>query len=373
MASRLHTSGGAFEAQPRTLYPSYFDYDSTSTEPIDSYLEHFDNGYASPMFEGHDAYNAPFHSNHWPTETRVGPAHLANDFDPPSTPTQSFSNPFPTAFNGIIPTNFSAWPENGTQWYSENSSPRNLNPVTAADGSETGISSVQGYSKPEASLTSPATNTKKRKIEPIPLPHSLPRTRRKSGNSEPTKRGLDGRVPGPVIDLTSTDSIRPSKKNSISTASDASFDQARAEEARKSPPGQSESSRRTSSTPDARSRHSQSLSTPQSPLSSPQPAQRARNRTAAIKCRAKTKAATAELDAREKAESLRHQQLMASFRALQAEVFALKSELLLHGNCNDSFIQDYLKNTARSLTVGSGAGVDWAPDAAKARHAQLPR
>lgn len=359
MASRLHTSGGAFEAQPHSVYPSYFGYDSISMEPIDPYLEPFDNRYASSIFESNDSYNTPLHSNHWPTETRAGPAHLANDFDSPCAPTQSFSHPFPAAFNGIIPTNFTAWPKNGTQWCPEFRSPSNNNPVTAVGGLETGVPIVQGHDIAEISLTSPATSTRKRRVESIPPPHSLPRTGRKSRTSEPTKSGLDGKAPGPGIDLTSTDSIHPSKKNSISAASDDSLDQPPAEASKS--PGQSEGSKRNSSPLDARLRHFQSLSTPRSPLPSPhpaQPAQRARNRNAAIKCRAKTKAAAAELEAREKAESLRHQQLMAIFRSLQAEVFALKSELLLHGNCNDNFIQDYLKSTARSLTIGSGAAVD---------------
>ena len=62
----------------------------------------------------------------------------------------------------------------------------------------------------------------------------------------------------------------------------------------------------------------------------------------------------AELEASEKAESLRHEQLSMTLRSLQADVFALKSEILLHGNCADGHIQDYLNNTARSLVNGCG-------------------
>jgi hypothetical protein len=118
-------------------------------------------------------------------------------------------------------------------------------------------------------------------------------------------------------------------------------------------PRQSRSSRKASSS--SEKRRTKQSPTPETSRSE----QRARNRKAANKCRIKTKAAVAELEATEREESSRHEQLSMTLRSLQADVFALKSEILMHGNCGDRLIQDYLKKSARSLTawcVGSGEG-----------------
>lgn len=80
--------------------------------------------------------------------------------------------------------------------------------------------------------------------------------------------------------------------------------------------------------------------------------QRARNRAAATKCRVKTKLAVADLESTERAMSSQHQQLSMTVKGLREEVLLLKNELLLHGNCNDSLIQQYLANQARM--VGNG-------------------
>ncbi|KAI7774515.1 transcription factor atf21 [Diaporthe eres] len=65
------------------------------------------------------------------------------------------------------------------------------------------------------------------------------------------------------------------------------------------------------------------------------------------------RAAHSSLVATEKAESERHQELSTTFRSLQDEVLALKSELLQHGNCNDHIVQGYLNKTARQLAIDS--------------------
>jgi len=85
-----------------------------------------------------------------------------------------------------------------------------------------------------------------------------------------------------------------------------------------------------------------------------------RNRIAATKCRAKTKAAMAELEATEKAMCTKHYQLSTAVMGLREEVLMLKSELLKHGNCDCKVIQQYLTNAAKSVGTGMNAqrGVD---------------
>ncbi|KAG6357807.1 hypothetical protein INS49_013686 [Diaporthe citri] len=84
----------------------------------------------------------------------------------------------------------------------------------------------------------------------------------------------------------------------------------------------------------------------------PLPDPRARNREAANRCRAKSKVAVAELEATERAMGAEHQALTQTARSLRDEVLQLKNQLLMHGNCDDGLIQQYLANSARM--VGSG-------------------
>ncbi|KAK2596579.1 hypothetical protein N8I77_013461 [Diaporthe amygdali] len=83
------------------------------------------------------------------------------------------------------------------------------------------------------------------------------------------------------------------------------------------------------------------------------PMKQARNRAAATKCRAKTKLAVADLAATEKAMREQHEQLSMTARNLRDEVLRLKNELLTHGKCNDTLIQQYLINQARMVGVGN--------------------
>ncbi|KAL1859029.1 hypothetical protein Daus18300_009667 [Diaporthe australafricana] len=90
--------------------------------------------------------------------------------------------------------------------------------------------------------------------------------------------------------------------------------------------------------------------------SSQQPDSRARNRAAANRCRAKSKVAVAELEATERAMSSEHQELALTAKGLRDEVLTLKNQLLMHGNCDDDVIQQYLANTARMVGSGVMAG-----------------
>lgn len=83
------------------------------------------------------------------------------------------------------------------------------------------------------------------------------------------------------------------------------------------------------------------------------PDHRARNRTAATKCRAKAKAAATELETAERESEFRHRRLSAQATSLQNEVLALKNEVLMHGNCDSEVIQQYLTNAAKRV-IGGG-------------------
>ncbi|KAI7775120.1 hypothetical protein LA080_007353 [Diaporthe eres] len=84
----------------------------------------------------------------------------------------------------------------------------------------------------------------------------------------------------------------------------------------------------------------------------PQSDPRERNRAAANRCRAKSKVAVAELEATERAMGAEHEELTRTARSLRDEVLLLKNELLMHGNCDDDVIQQYLANSARMVGRG---------------------
>lgn len=92
------------------------------------------------------------------------------------------------------------------------------------------------------------------------------------------------------------------------------------------------------------------------PSQQPPPPQalRERNRAAANKCRRKSKAVVADLEASERDLAEEHRQLSQAAGGLREEVLALKSALLVHGHCEDEVIQQYFANSAR--LVGSGQG-----------------
>lgn len=113
--------------------------------------------------------------------------------------------------------------------------------------------------------------------------------------------------------------------------------------------------RKTSSATTATASHapsSQPAGLPAQQQEQPQPDPRARNREAANRCRAKSKVAAAELEATERAMGAEHDALTRTARTLREEVLSLKNQLLMHGNCDDDLIQQYLANSAR--LVGSG-------------------
>jgi len=81
-----------------------------------------------------------------------------------------------------------------------------------------------------------------------------------------------------------------------------------------------------------------------------------RNRIAASKCRAKKKAAMADLEATKKTMYTEHYQLSTTVTGLREEVLILKNELLKHGNCDCEVIQQYLTNAAKNIGNGNAQG-----------------
>lgn len=77
--------------------------------------------------------------------------------------------------------------------------------------------------------------------------------------------------------------------------------------------------------------------------------QRERNRTAATKCRAKTKVVEARLEATERTMWEENTQLAAQVVGLREEVLALKTELLRHGYCDCELIQRYIRSEAMKI------------------------
>jgi len=84
--------------------------------------------------------------------------------------------------------------------------------------------------------------------------------------------------------------------------------------------------------------------------------QRARNRVAATKCRAKTKAAINHLEANSKLVSEQREVLSRRVAMLRDEVLALKTELLKHSRFDCILIQQYLSNAAAQIGQGAKEG-----------------
>ncbi|KAH6656913.1 hypothetical protein BKA67DRAFT_553613 [Truncatella angustata] len=83
-----------------------------------------------------------------------------------------------------------------------------------------------------------------------------------------------------------------------------------------------------------------------------EPVRRERNRTAAAKCRAKSKAAEEVLKEKQQIERERNQVLRNAFDELSNEVLALKHELLCHSACNHPVIDNYLRHSADQISRG---------------------
>lgn len=349
------------EAQLSGLYPSYFDYENTIVAPIVQYVDTSDNTYISSVFAGDDNYNSPLPYNVWPTET-AGPLSMpfANPITSLNAPTSYVPVPLPSPLRGTVPTAPDEWQiqdvpsmqtSAGMPW---GFAPRTgldsiNNPLSSARSSEAGLPNIHSYKAANTFLSSATTDLSPPEKLPDSLPNSLRRwrTSRAAGSNDATKSQTNALRPA-VSPTYSIDILQ----TPISPVSDGGSSAPGIDD--QTSPRRQGNSRRVSPNGDGQ-RTSRSLPT------IPRPDKPARSRAAANKCRANGKAAAAELEAREKAESLRRGQLLATFRGLQTEVFALKSEILMHGTCDDVMIQNYLKSTAGSFATGYGGPAEWAP------------
>lgn len=342
MTSPRDTHDGTTEPEPYTPCSSYFYGDDTMVAPMGPHIDPIRNTYTSPPVTNVSNHNELFPSNAWPTE-----AGSAFDLQfAGGIYSVPISIPFTTCFDGVEPIAFSGWQTEAGSCFQTSTDKSLWDDATAAPGSsdgampslrtlETPISKLYDHKSGSVHFPNAVADDSQDKKHAEPLSHSPPLKRKKcvaTGSCQEFrfKGNGSGQTVASIFD------------------SDLSFDSP--ETAAHSSPMRPKGSRRTGSGRDAQRR----VRSP--PAKSPSE-QRARNRTAAERCRIKTKAAAAELEATERAESSRHEQLSATLRGLQAEVFALKSEVLLHGACGDGPIRDYLNNTARSMATGCGGEV----------------
>ncbi|ERS98847.1 uncharacterized protein SPSK_04336 [Sporothrix schenckii 1099-18] len=105
------------------------------------------------------------------------------------------------------------------------------------------------------------------------------------------------------------------------------------------------------------------LGRPRAEANQPPIIQRERNRMAATKCRAKSKAAISKLEEDERAVTEERNNLFAQKEVLVDEVLNLRMELIRHGHCvGDNNIQNYLQNAARMIGNSGGRHMIWGPD-----------
>ncbi|KAH8769159.1 hypothetical protein F5883DRAFT_65726 [Diaporthe sp. PMI_573] len=343
--SQAHT----FE-QPHSssIYPPLLDpfgFDNTSTLPIDPGL--LDARFDHPAAPGPGGGGvAGFHQGPWPAQ----PATSANvDSFVASTmplPQYNSSMPLVPGISSFEPMVSTAWPMDGGV------------PSTAASGSRgptmSSSMSARDTSTP-ASSHSPSSPRKVSAgiIEPPAasieaLPNRLGMQLEQGAEDQPSKKRTSfatppvSIAPAPIGVDSSSDGNKQKDGTSGSNQSQTTTPSTAAT---------TTMTTTTNNSPSGPSQPGPSSQTTTLPAQPPDP--RARNREAANRCRAKSKVAVAELEATERAMDAENQALTHTARTLRDEVLTLKNELLMHGNCDDGLIQQYLVNSARM--VGSGA------------------
>lgn len=364
---KLH--GGETEIQLHNSYSSDFGGEDISVLPVEEYIGVLENLYTSSTFTNARDYDIFPHSNTWANEIPPGvdPGPVGA-IDSPPIPTHYMTIPFNTFADGtkaMISTPIGSTPwqydvgslvqtDLGMQWMCEPwPRPGSDDQSTMSARILENDNSIAHEHNPKSESVSEATTGESQPRQHINQTGShypsRPRKKKKSDHPRPCQEpSINSNASALTIDLTSSPD---SATTPMPVPPDVSFDSADTD-AQKIP-GRSRSPRKSDSAGEKR-RATQSP-TPAPTISE----QRARNRIAATKCRIKTKAAVAELEATEREESLKHEQLLRTARSLQADVFALKSEILLHGGCGDRLIQNYLNESARSLAAGSGGVAEY--------------
>lgn len=398
-AQRFHPSAGQDQAsqvlsfqQPHTssFYPpplNAFGFDSNSAIPIDPGL--LDARLGHPAAPGPDGGGTGFHQSPWAAQP---PNALNMDsymVSPTSLPQYNSSVPLVPGMSSFEPMISTSWSMDGSMTSTSASRGPTMSSSMSVRGTSTPASSQSPSSPRKVSagmVEPPATSNEALPIhlgmqtEPRAEIQPSKKRRQASGPKAPPKTIADKRshrtnsVPGftsppvPIAPATSamatTAAGDSGKKNnttkSSSSRGSSSSSSSNREQTTTTTTTMTMTTPTTTTTSTAPSGPTQPGSSSSSqptgrPTQQPQPAQpdpRARNREAANRCRAKSKVAVAELEATERAMGAEHQALTLTARSLRDEVLALKNQLLMHGNCGDDLIQQYLTNSAR--LVGSG-------------------
>lgn len=345
--SYRNTHDGKAETESHTSYSIYFLYDNANVAPINPYIDTFGGIYTSPTFTKARNYNPYPPSNTFPTG--AAEATLDSQFEgaiySPPTPRHCVSVPFATSSNGADSALRNEWQVEadslmqtspGMQWWrAPVLSASNPHSAPSSRILEPSNSNTHSHNAEFRSHSNSAADESQHQNHADSLQLGSLRKRKKGATAASCQETTSmGNITGRRIAPACTTELSKTPMALASDHTDANTNPSPPESSRKAGPKNGTHQIITSSPATSRSD------------------QRARNKTAAIKCRTKTKAAVAKLEATEKAESSRHEALLRTLRGLQEDVFALKSEILLHGNCADGLIQDYLNSTARSLATG---------------------
>lgn len=365
MTSPPTNQDGEIEPQASGLYPGYWHYENSNAVFMAQYFDTFNKMYISAAAENGGNYTKPLPTNIWPAETAAAPdiavadaiasptcpTHYIPVADPITSPTiPTHYTPLPTPgplIEGAYLTPTEGQPQTDLLVYTSPRTPWWLafpggagssnNLITAATNFDTTISNYQD---------SKSANLPQSQTLPDSWRDSFPKRLSMPGAAKSSKAATDfeSSASPPAVGSTGNMDAPQGPTEPVSEVGLLS-------------PGATRNTnpRRPASLAETR-RRSDAQRT--SPLLSPtlRPEKRHRNRAAANKCRAKNKAAVAELKASERTESRRREELLATFRALRADVVALKSEILLHANCGDRLIQEYLDTAARSFVPGTAIG-----------------
>lgn len=344
-------------SQPCGPCSNDFHGENTIMIQVDSHFDAFENNYTSPTFTNTSNYNMYFPTNIWASEAPAEcVSRFVGDMYSPPIAMHCVSTPFISSPNSVGHTVPNGWQLDASHFMRENSGmPWWRSPCVGSGNHDSTIAS-------ERALKDGDSNMHQRKPESIFVSEATTNGSQHGDRADslypgpPRKKECDGRGPCQNTSIernASALTIAPRYSSDPATSpmpptpavSFGPLDkEAQTHQRRPRSP------RRVNSSSEKRRAR-------QSPTSAASPSdQRNRNRIAANKCRIKTKAAIAELEATEREESLKHEQLSITLRSLQADVFALKSQILLHGICGDKLIQDYLNESARSLTAGCGPG-----------------
>lgn len=343
------------ESQPCQSCSNDFHGEDTSAIQVESHFNVFENVYTSTAFTNTSNYDMYFPSHNWASEAAAEfDSQFVGDIYSPPIPTHCTSTPHTSFSNSVNPTSPNGWQLDASHFWQDISgmpwwcNPRagagNDDPIIVSERTSKNENSIIQTHEPESTSVSEATTDGSQHInrEDSLYPNPL---RKEECNGLGSCRNTSIKRNASAPTVAPRYSSNPATSPLPHTPA-VSFDPPGTEA--QTNPRRLGSSRRVNSSSGKRR-------TRQSPTTAPSPTQlRNRNRISANKCRIKTKAAIAELEATEREESSKHQQLSMTLRSLQADVFALKSQILMHGICGDKLIQDYLNESARSLTAGCG-------------------